>query len=56
MTLNLTYDLEQNFLGGADCWRGEKRYAFCFFVNRLINKNFRGYTDSIQYAIFDAKL
>ena len=26
---------------------GEKRYAFCFFVNRLINKNFRGYTDSI---------
>ena len=36
MTLTLIYNLEQNFLGGADCWRGEKRYAFCFFANRLI--------------------
>ena len=30
MTLTLTYDLEHNFFGGADCWRGEKRYAFFF--------------------------
>ena len=38
---------------GLPAWR--EMVCILFFVNRLINKNFRGYTDSISYAIFDAK-